>query len=111
MLHLLATRAARPPGCKTTSTPMLITHDPDAGTLTDSRDIVAYAVGHAQRAQRAQRAQQQPGQQQQCCGVDVAAALYPSDPELRRQVEEVETACAEQLGVWTRVLAYHVKNN
>jgi glutathione S-transferase len=63
------------------SVPALITGD-GAGTLGDSTDILKWAD------------QQRPG------------ALYPTDPALRRAVEELEDRFDERLGPPTRRVAY-----
>lgn len=85
IVHIVSTLASRPVGCTTTSVPMLIT--PDQGTLTDSRDIMAYAAGHPNAAPEAR-------------------SLYPTDPALLQEVKDLEQKCATRLGAWARVILY-----
>ncbi len=72
------------------SVPVLVT--PDGGAIGDSRDILRYAHAHA--------AKQDAG------GLTLARGLYPEDPRQREEVERLETAYANGLGVWVRVVVY-----
>lgn len=114
VVHMLSTLAARPAGSKAHSVPMLLT--PDGAVLTDSADIVAYAHRHASSGPAAAAGAEQDNGTQSTKGKaegSLAAGLYPEDPALLSQVQELEKVCAQRLGVWTRVIAYQqlVKDN
>jgi glutathione S-transferase len=70
-IHFWATTLNRPAGSKSTSTPMLVTGDPAVGTLTDSADILAWAHAHPEAKAEVR-------------------VLYPSDPEVVKEVKELE---------------------
>lgn len=100
LIHMFSTMSARPAGSKAHSVPMLLT--PDAGVLTDSADIVAYAhrCCHASNGTAAAAAaggtnsgsvQPQNGGNAFAASTKAgegspAASLYPKDPALLAEV-------------------------
>ncbi|WP_428265711.1 glutathione S-transferase family protein [Haliangium sp.] len=81
-LQMFHRRAVRPAGGRGT-VPVLFT--PDVGALTDSADIVRFADQRSAPGRR----------------------LYPDDPAVRAEVEELERTFAGDYGVETRRLVYH----
>ena len=79
-LQMLHRRAVKNGGG--TTVPVLFT---DGTALADSRDIVAWADASADDSQR----------------------LYPRDTSMRGEIEALERGFADELGVETRLIAYH----